>query len=253
MTNLNDSTPGLIPRQCRFATTQWSIILAAADRKSPRSQEALAELCSTYWYPLYTFARRQGQPASQAEDLTQEFFVRLLEKSYLSDAEPERGRFRTFLLVCFKRFLANDHDRSMALKRGGDRKTVPLDFTDAESRYRLEPAHSATPERIFERRWALTLLDQVLTRLADEYRQAGKGARFDQLKVFLVADSSGLSYSDLAARLQLSEGAIKVAVHRLRQRYGQLLTSEVARTLERPADATDEIQRLFAVLREPRS
>jgi RNA polymerase sigma-70 factor (ECF subfamily) len=244
-------SPPLELRRGQFATTQWSIVLAAADRASPRRQRALGELCNAYWYPLYAFARRQGRSPAEAEDLTQEFFVRLLEKSYLNAAGTERGRFRTFLLVCFKRFMANEHDRAAAEKRGGDRPTLPLDLSSAETRYQHEPAHAATPERIFERRWALVLLDQVLARLGEEYRRAGKEGLFEQLKFCLVADSESASYGEIAARLGLSEGAVKVAAHRMRQRYGRLLTAEVARTLERPSDAADEIQQLFAALRAP--
>jgi RNA polymerase sigma factor (sigma-70 family) len=227
------------------------MILAAVDRASPRHQMALEELCRIYWYPLYAFARRQGRTAAEAEDLTQEFFLRLLEKSFLKSAEPEKGRFRTFLLVCFKRFLANEHDRAGAQKRGGNRPALSVDFTAAESRFRLEPAHSETAERIFDRRWALALLDQVLMRFEEEYIQAGKSDLFARLKPFLVADAPAVGYAEVAERLNLSEGAVKVAVHRLRQRYGQLLTAEVARTLERPADAADELRRLFEVLRGP--
>lgn len=237
-------------RRGRFATTQWSLVLAAADRTSPRRQQALADLCGAYWYPLYAFARREGRPPAEAEDLTQEFFARLLEKSYLKGVEAERGRFRTFLLLCFKRFMANDHDRATAQKRGGPQPLASLDFSAAEARYQHEPAHVLTPERIFERRWALALLDQVLTRLGEEYQRAGKERLFDQLKFCLVADGQTASYAGTAANLGLSEGAVKVAAHRLRQRYGQLLTAEVARTLECPSDAADEIQQLFAALRE---
>lgn len=244
-------SPLLEMRRGQFATTQWSMVLAAADRASPRRERALGELCNAYWYPLYAFARREGRSPAEAEDLTQEFFLRLLEKSYLRAAGVERGRFRTFLLHCFKRFMANDYDRACAEKRGGGRPVLPLDLSAAETRYQHEPAHGATPERIFERRWALVLLDQVLARLGEEYRRAGKERLFEQLKFCLVADSESASYGEVAARLGLSEGAVKVAAHRMRERYGRLLTSEVARTLECPADAADEIRQLFAALREP--
>ncbi|HKD35658.1 MAG TPA: sigma-70 family RNA polymerase sigma factor [Pirellulales bacterium] len=244
-------SPLLELRRGQFATTQWSMVLAAADRASPRRERALGELCNIYWYPLYAFARRQGRSPAEAEDLTQEFFLRLLEKSYLKAAGAERGRFRTFLLLCFKRFMANEHDRAAAAKRGGERPILPLDLSAAETRYQHEPAHATTPERVFERRWALVLLDQVLARLGEEYRRAGKEKLFEQLKFCLVAESESASYGEIAVRLGLSEGAVKVAAHRMRQRYGRLLTAEVARTLECPADATDEIQQLFAALRAP--
>jgi RNA polymerase sigma-70 factor (ECF subfamily) len=234
----------------RFATTEWSLVLSAADRSSPRAQQALAELCSAYWYPLYAFVRRRGQSAAEAEDLTQGFFLALVEKEFLAATGPEKGRFRTFLLLCLKRYLANEWDRDRAQKRGGGRPLISINRDEAESRYQAEPADAATPERIFERRWALALLDQVLAQLEDEYRQSGKALLFAKLKVYLVADEPAARYADVAANLGLSEGAVKVAVHRLRRRYGELLRAEVARTLERPADVKEEIQALFAALRQ---
>ncbi len=233
-----------------FATTQWSLVLSAADRTSPRFQQALADLCTAYWYPLYAFVRRQGNPAVEAEDLTQEFFLALVDKEFLASTDPEKGRFRTFLLLCLKRFLANQSDRRRAQKRGGGRPLISINRDEAESRYRAEPADAATPERIYERRWALALLDQVLSRLGDEYRQAGKETLFARLKVYLVAESSPESYATVAASHGLTAGAVKVAVHRLRRRYGELLRAEVARTLEQPSDINEEIQALFAALRK---
>ena len=234
----------------RFATTQWSLVISAADRSSPRAQQALAELCAAYWYPLYAFVRRQGSTAAEAEDLTQGFFLALLEKEFLAATAPEKGRFRTFLLLCLKRYLANERDRCRAEKRGGGRPLVSINRDEAESRYQAEPADAATPERIYERRWALALLGQVLARLEDEYLQSGKAPLFGELKVYLVADEPAARYAEVAAGLGLSEGAVKVAVHRLRRRYGELLRAEVARTLERPADVKEEIQILFAALRK---
>jgi RNA polymerase sigma-70 factor (ECF subfamily) len=233
----------------RFATTQWSLVISAADRSSPRAQQALAELCAAYWYPLYAFVRRQGSSAAEAEDLTQGFFLALLEKEFLAATDPEKGRFRTFLLLCLKRYLANERDRDRAQKRGGGRRLVSINRDDAESRYQAEPADTATPERVFERRWALVLLDQVLARLEDEYGQSGKTPLFAKLKMYLVADEPAARYAGVAVELGLSEGAVKVAVHRLRRRYGELLRAEVARTLERPAEVKEEIQALFAALR----
>jgi len=247
--------PEQIPRESaphqHFATTQWSLVLSAADRTSPRWQQSLAELCGAYWYPLYAFVRRQGKSPQEAEDLTQEFFLALVEKEFLAATGPEKGRFRTFLLMCFKRFLANQRDYARAQKRCGGRPLVSINRDEAESRYQLEPADAATPERIYSRRWALALLDQVLGRLEEDYRQSGKAALFTRLKVFLVADEPAESYAAVAADLGLSEGAIKVAVHRLRRRYGELLRHEVARTLENPSDVHEEIQSLFKALREP--
>jgi RNA polymerase sigma-70 factor (ECF subfamily) len=236
----------------RFATTQWSLVISASDRTSPRFRQALADLCSTYWYPLYAFVRRQSRSPAEAEDLTQDFFLALIDKEFLAATGPEKGRFRTFLLLCLQRYLANERDYRQAQKRGGGRPLVSINRDEAESRYELEPADAVTPERVFERRWALALLDQVLARLETEYRGSGKSALFVRLKPCLVADAPADSYAAIAADLGLTEGAVKVAVHRLRRRYGELLRAEVARTLERPGDVQEEIRALFAALRGPR-
>jgi RNA polymerase sigma factor (sigma-70 family) len=235
-----------------FATTQWSLVLSAGDKSSPRWRESLAELCRIYWYPLYAFIRRRGNPSAEAEDLTQEFFLRLVEKEFLQATGPEKGRFRTFLLLCLKRFLANEHDYRTAAKRGGSERLISIDGAEADSRFRLEPADATTPENIFERRWALALLEQVLARLDKEYRDAGKTALFAKLKPLLVAESPGESYTEIGHELHLSEGAVKVAVHRLRRRYAELLHAEVARTLEHPRDVQEEIRALFGALRGPK-
>ena len=236
----------------RFATTQWSLVLSAGDKSSPRWRDSLAELCRIYWYPLYAFIRRRGNPAAEAEDLTQEFFMRLVEKEFLQATGPEKGRFRTFLLLCMKRFLANEHDYRTAAKRGGGEPLISIDGAQADSRFRLEPTDATTPENIFERRWALALLEQVLARLENEYRDAGKTALFAKLKPLLVAESSGTNYAEIGGELHLSEGAVKVAVHRLRRRYAELLHAEVARTLEHPRDVQEEIRALFGALRRPK-
>jgi len=229
----------------RFITTPWTVVLAAADRASPECDRALETLARLYWYPLYAFVRRQGSPPQEAEDLVQGFFARLLEKDYLEGVSPEKGRFRTFLLLCVKRFLANEHDRAAAQKRGGGRRALSLDFEGAEDRYGLEPAHQMTPERIFERRWALTLLENVLAALEEDLATAGKGHLFEALKVYLAADQNAPPYAAVAAPLGMTEGAVKVAVHRLRQQYQRLIREEVARTLGDPAEVEDEIRRLF--------
>jgi RNA polymerase sigma factor (sigma-70 family) len=231
-----------------FATTQWSLVLSAGDKSSPRWRESLAELCRIYWYPLYAFIRRRGKGGAEAEDLTQEFFLRLVEKGFLQATGPEKGRFRTFLLLCLKRFLANERDYRMAAKRGGGESLISIDGAAADSRFRLEPADATTPEHIFERRWALALLEQVLARLENEYRGAGKAALFARLKPLLVAESAA-TYAEIGGELGLSEGAVKVAVHRLRRRYAELLHVEVARTLEHPRDVQEEIRELFCALR----
>jgi RNA polymerase sigma-70 factor (ECF subfamily) len=229
-------------------STSWAVVLAAADRSSPHCDQALATLCAGYWYPLYAFIRRQGFAAEDAEDLTQEFLARLLEKDYLEGVGPEKGKFRTFLLVCLKRFLANQHDRAHAQKRGGGRRLISIDVDDAERRYRLEPSHELTAERIFERRWALTLLQQVLLSLGTEFQRGGKQALFETLKVYLAADQKAPPYAQVADQLGLSEDAVKVAVYRLRERYRRLLRDEVARTLGDTADVDEEICALFQSL-----
>jgi RNA polymerase sigma factor (sigma-70 family) len=234
--------------RAHFATTHWSMVVAAGDRATPRSQEALSRLCEAYWYPLYVYVRRWGHGADEAQDLTQEFFARLMEKGYLRQADPQRGRFRSFLLAALKHFLANERDRAGAQKRGGGRPPLPLEIENAEGRYSLEPADPETPEKIFERRWALTLLDKVLSRLRDEYHRAGKGALFDLLKDLLTAGKAGEPYARLGAELGMSEGAVKVAVHRLRRRFGELLREEIAQTVADPQDVDDEIRYLFAAL-----
>lgn len=232
----------------RFATTQWSVVLAAADPASPSSGDALAELCAAYWYPLYAFVRRQGKSAVEAEDLTQAFFARVLEKKYLRDVSPEKGRFRTFLLVCLKRFLVNEWERERALKRGAGVAAVSIDFADADGRYKLEPADLETPDRVFERRWALTVLERALDALVKEMHDAGKGRLMDHLKVYLAAEAAAPPHAETARQLGMSEGAVKVAVHRLRERYRQLLRREIASTLSDPTDVEDEIRRLFDAL-----
>jgi RNA polymerase sigma factor (sigma-70 family) len=232
----------------RFATTHWSVVVAARDGDSPQARDALAALCGTYWYPLYAFVRRQGNSADAAQDLTQEFFARLLEKDFLAVVDREKGKFRSFLLAACKHFLSNERDRARAQKRGGGRQPLSIDARDAESRYLLEPADPLTPEKLFERRWALTLLEQVLARLRDEFGRAGKEQLFDRLKSYLTGAPDGASYAEAASELEMSEGAVKVAVHRLRRRYRDLLHDEIARTTDSPADVDDEIRCLFAAL-----
>ena len=232
----------------RFTTTHWSLVLAAAGTEDAHGREALAKLCQVYWYPLYAFVRRQGHGPHDAQDLTQEFFMRLLEKDYLGDVDRSKGKFRSFLLAALKHFLSKEWARAKTLKRGGGHTLVPLDTLSAEDRYRREPEDNATPERLFERRWALTLLDRVLTRLSEEYETTGKRAMFEQLQGCLTGDSDLLPYAELAARLGMTEGAVKVAVHRLRQRYRGVLRDEIAQTVADPAEIDDEIRQLFSAL-----
>jgi RNA polymerase sigma-70 factor (ECF subfamily) len=227
-----------------FATTRWSLI-AAARPGAPDAREALAALCQVYWGPLYAYVRRRGHSHEQAQDLTQDFFADLLARDSLESVDPARGRFRSFLLAACRHFLSNQHDREQALKRGGGRQGLSLDFADAERRYAAEPAHGQKPERLFERRWALALLDQVLGRLREEYAGAGKGELFERLNGSIVG--AGDAHAQAAAELGMSEGAVRVAVHRLRGRYRELLREEIARTVD-DADVDDEVRALFAAL-----
>src|SRR5215831_4682317 len=185
----------------QFASTHWSLVVAAGQRELPESREALATLCRLYWYPLYAYARRRLPRPEDAQDLTQEFFARLLERDYLRQADPQRGRFRSFLLTAFKHFLANEHERANAQKRGGGRKVLPLDFPNGERRYQREPGHAATAEALYERGWALTLLEQALARLRDEQAAAGKGPLFECLKETLTGADAPRPYADIAAEL----------------------------------------------------
>ena len=227
-----------------FTTTHWSVVLAARN-SSPDARDALNALCSAYWYPLYAFVRHQGYAPHDAQDLTQEFFARLLENSWLHSVDPARGRFRSWLLTALKRFLTNEWRKTQTLKRGHGIPFVSMD--SAEDRYALEPADPVTAEHLFERRWALTLLDRVLEQLGTEMAQSGRTAQFNALKPLLTGHHS-LSYTDLAAQLGKSEGALKVAVHRMRDRYRDLIREEVARTVDSPAEVDAEIHALFEAL-----
>jgi RNA polymerase sigma factor (sigma-70 family) len=231
-----------------FVTTQWSMVLAAARADTPNARAALEGLCQTYWFPLYAYARRRGRSVEDAQDLTQAFFARLLERQWVADADRDRGRFRTFLLTAMSRFMSDEWDKLRAQKRGGLATQVPLQLDSAEERYGCEPADNHTPEQYFERRWALTLLDTVLQQLRAEYEREGKAAVFAGLNGTLVGGRNTQPYAELAAQTGLSEGAVKVAVHRLRKRYRNLLRAEIARTMAENADVDDELHQLFAVL-----
>jgi RNA polymerase sigma factor (sigma-70 family) len=231
-----------------FVTTHWSVVLAAKDKLSPDSAAALEALCRAYWYPLYAFVRRQGHSPHDAEDLTQEFFARLLAKDYLDAAAQEKGRFRTFLRVAIKRFLANEWDRAHRLKRGAGYAFLPLDTSAGEGRYQEEQAGSLSSEWLYERRWALTLLEQVLAHLRADYVALGKIAEFEQLKAVLMAERGAIPYAELAAALGLSEGAARVAVHRLRKRFRELFRATVAETVSNAEDLEEELRYLVGVL-----
>jgi RNA polymerase sigma-70 factor (ECF subfamily) len=205
-------------------------------------------LCRTYWYPLYTFVRRQGHDPHCAQDLTQEFFARLLTKDYLAGVKREKGRFRSFLLATLKHFLADEWDRSRRIKRGGGKTPISLDDTTAEARYGLEPSHDLSPDRMYERRWATTLLEQVLSRLETQFTAAGNGPLFDALQEYLAKEAKATPYAETAAKLGMTEGAVRVAVHRLRQRYREILRAEIAHTVADPAQIDDELRHLFCAL-----
>lgn len=232
-----------------FATTRWSLVLAAGHHKeTPDGHAALTELCETYWYPVYAFLRRKGRDAETAADVTQAFFARLLDKEVLAAVEPGRGRFRSFLLKSVQNFAANEDAAARAVRRGGGKTPVRLDVPDAEGRYLHEPGHDLTPERLFERRWALSLLDRTLSRLRQATVRGGDPKVFDRLRTFLSGPLPDDSYAAAAADLGMTEAAVKVAIHRMRKRYRELLREEIARTVESEAEIEDEINQLFAAL-----
>jgi RNA polymerase sigma factor (sigma-70 family) len=223
-------------------------VIAAGNPNEPHARESLAALCDAYWYPLYAYIRRRGYDPEKARDLTQDFFARLLERSLLSEADPTRGRFRSFLRTVCSHYLADQRDRENTQKRGGGRVALTIDTADAEGRYAREMADELTPDRIFDRSWALALLERVLDRLREEYDEAGKAATFEALRDGLEGGPEDVPHAKIATRLGTSEGAARVAAHRLRRRYGELLRREIASTLDDPADVDDEIRDLFAAL-----
>ena len=231
-----------------FTTTQWTVVVQAGGSSSPGAMSALTELCRAYWYPIYAFVRRKGHSPHDAQDLTQEFFARLIEKNSVSTADRNKGRFRTFLLGALDHFLAKEWRDARRLKRGGGRTLLSLDDASAEERYRLEPADPATPERLFERRWALTLLEHSLDRLGRECEAGGKRRLFESVKGLLAGERAPGGYPVLAKELGMSEGALMTAVHRLRRRYGNLLRDEIARTVSGPDEIEAELRQLFAAL-----
>jgi RNA polymerase sigma factor (sigma-70 family) len=236
----------------QFHTTRWSLVVSAQGVSggltdgSTNARAALAQLCEFYWYPLYAFVRRQGYPPHDAQDLTQEFFARLLTRDWLANVHQERGRFRSWLLAAMKHFLANEWDRLRAQKRGGPDNVVSIDEAIAEGRYQNEPADAETPERLFDRRWALTLLERVLGQLRQQFAEEGKSAQFEILKETLTGESP--PYAEIGAALQMNEGTVKVAVHRLRERYRALIRSEVAQTVATPAETDTELRHLLSSL-----
>ncbi len=231
-----------------FVTTHWSVVLAAGNSASPRASDALEQLCRVYWYPLYAFIHRSGHDEETAKDLTQGFFERFLEVNYLKDVDRERGRFRSFLLASVKHFLANERDRQRAQRRGGGIRLISFDESLIESCERQHSGLSFSPEKIFERGWALALLDLVRRRLQEEHDAAGKRALFAALGVYLAGERDAPPYADIASRLNMTVEAVKKAVQRLRRRYGDLLRDEIAQTVAHPSEIDDEIRCLRAAL-----
>ncbi len=245
-----DSYSGTFPGGARdFTTTRWSIVRAAAgaggSAESPQAREALERLCQIYWYPLYAYARRRGNSAPDAQDITQEFFSELIAKNRLASVDRV-SRFRAYLLTAFKHFCSNERERARAQKRGGGARAFSLDAGEADVRYAVEPSCSATPEKLFERRWALALLEQALSRVESDYRAAGKQALFDALKPGLTG--AQFAHAEIAAQLKVTEGAVKVAAHRLRQRYRDVLRAEIADTVAHPDEIDDELRLLMDAL-----
>jgi RNA polymerase sigma-70 factor (ECF subfamily) len=231
-----------------FSTTHWSVVLRAGQGDVAGATAALERLCRTYWYPIYAFVRRRGSDPPEAEDLTQAFFAFLLEKEALKKVDRQKGKFRTFLLAALTNFLANEWDKSRTLKRGGQRQIISLDETVAEELYRHEAVESLTPEKLFERRWARALIEQALARLRQEYVAGDKAGLFTKLEPALTGETPPGAFGQWASELSMSEGAVKVALHRLRRRFGEVLRSEIAHTVSSPEEIDDEIRHLFAAI-----
>ncbi len=234
----------------QFATTHWSVVLEAGERASPESAAALERLCRTYWYPLYAFVRRKGYAVADAEDLVQDFFATFLQKGYVERADPARGRFRTFLLTSMQNFLHNAQDRLIALKRGGGQRLLSWDIAAVEDRYQAQLGDGMTPEKAYEKRWATTLLQEVLDRVRADFETTGRAELFEALKGHLWTEDAAAPYAQLGAKLGMTPLALKVTVHRLRQRFGERLREEIAHTVTNPAEVEDEIQHLIALFGE---
>jgi len=231
-------------------TTRWSVVLAAGGTSQPAAREALSTLCGLYWHPLYAFIRRRGSSPEEAEDMTQAFLVHVIEKESLRHVDPGKGKFRSFLLTSLKNFLSDQRSKETALKRGGGVAPVSLDAEEAEGRYSLDPGHDLTPERIFERQWALTVIEQAMTRLRERYARSGKENHFDEMKIFLSGEKRPVpyAYAEIAERLGLTGLAVKVAVHRLRKRFRDALREEIVQTVASSEEIDAELQALYAAL-----
>lgn len=246
--NVTDSNVSATNQGGWFTTTHWSLILNARDPDSPQAIEALEKLCRSYWYPLYAYVRSRGLDQESAKDLTQGFFTRLLEKNYLSQVQREKGRFRSFLLASLKHFLSDEWDKSRAQKRGGGQSLISLDDTTGEDRYHLEPVDGMDPEKLFERRWALTVLEQARGKLAEEYAKAGKSDLYAHLKAVESNPQISPSFAKIGVELGMTESAVKSAAFRMRQRYRELVREEVANTVGSPAEIDEELRYLIGVI-----
>ena len=236
-----------LARNATFATTHWSVVLAAGQQESPQAGEALEKLCRDYWYPIYVYVRRRGSGPEDAQDLTQDFFARFLQKNSVAAADPAKGRFRSYLLGALKHFLADEHDRALAKKRGGGQIPISWEQDRAEERYGQEPSDDLSPDKVFERRWALTVLEQATAHLRQEYRAVGQLELFEGLKAFVTAGGAATSYLQAAARLGLTESAVRSAIYRLRRRYHALIREKVAQTVGDPLQLEEEIRHLMSV------
>jgi RNA polymerase sigma factor (sigma-70 family) len=232
----------------KFATTHWSVVLSAVDSSSPQYKQSLKILCQTYWFPLYAYLRRHGYNTHEAQDCTQDFFMNMIEKDSLRLVNPDRGKFRSYILSALKHFMADRSDRARARKRGGGKTLFSLDLENAEDQYELEPVDQLSPERLFERMWALTLLQKAMNRLETEFSSMEKQKVFEQIVIYLAPAQEALSYHETAAKVDMTEGAVKVAVHRLRKRYQELLREEIAQTVSTEGEIDEEIQELFTAL-----
>lgn len=230
-----------------FTTTSWSQVLTAVEGSGAEARRAMAELCEAYWYPLYAYIRRHGHDPEEARDLTQAYFVYLLEKEVLRGVDPAAGRFRTYLLNSLQYFLSHEREKAQALKRGGDTRTLSLDSEAAETRYGYEPADELTPEQVFEHRWAMTVLERTMERLRTESGEGDDRRQFERLQGYLTGQEPHIPYREVAAELEMTEGAIRGAVHRLRRRFGRLLLEEIAETVSDPADVEDEARHMLQV------
>jgi RNA polymerase sigma factor (sigma-70 family) len=232
----------------RFMTTRWSVVLAAGRTSQPASREALATLCGLYWQPLYAYIRHRGSSPEEAEDMTQAFLAHVIEKESLRHVDPGKGKFRSFLLTSLKNFLSDQRSKEAALKRGGGVAPISLDAENAEGCYSLDPGHDLTPERIFERQWALTVIEQAMGRLRERYARSGKENHFDEMKIFLSGEKRPVPHAEVAARLGLTGLAVKVAVHRLRKRFRDALREEIAHTVASSDQIDAELQALYTAL-----